>query len=178
MALVAAPVFRSIPVVHDIEVDRTGGRLVLRQQLAQRSESGRSREEFDGGLIRGHDRAILGHGDLLRPEQHLGGARFHRRRIVSEDVPQQHLRELGDELRWHVDAFALEQADVGTLERIGADDTRPKAQPYAVIFPRVRIGQLPPARRLERSGGDWPAARRAARVRPRTIPGSATAPAA
>ena len=102
--------------VERVEIDRAHRRAVLLQQLAEAAEAAGRREELDRGLVGGHHRAVVGHGDLLRAEQHLGGARLDRVGGRAQNVPKQDLRQLMHEQRRDVDAVA-EQRDVGGLER-------------------------------------------------------------
>ena len=94
VALVARPVRRAVLDVEHVEIDGACRRAVLRQELAQRAEAAARREHLDGHLVGRHHGAILGDGDLLRPKQHLGGARRDRVGVLAEHVPQHHLRQL------------------------------------------------------------------------------------
>ena len=165
MTLVALPVRRGVLAVEHIEVDRSQRHPVPREQFAERAERAAFRIRLDGQLVGRHHGAVVGDGDLLRPEQHLGRARGQRIGLLAEDVPKQDLRQLRDEQRRHVDAFAAEESEVRGLQRIGGHETLRESAARCHSF---RAHRHPRSRRAPlaiRRGGDWRAVRRAARAR-------------
>jgi Putative manganese efflux pump len=74
------------------EIDRAGRHRLAPEPLAQAAEAGGRGEELDRLVVGRHHRAVFGHRDLLRAEQHLGHARLERIRALAQDVAQ---RDLG-----------------------------------------------------------------------------------
>ena len=123
---------RGVAGVEHVEVDRATRHPVPREQLADRAERLAARVQLDRRVVGRHHRAVLEHADLLRPEQHLGGARLERIGVGAEDVAQQHLGQLVHEAAAATSTPSpLEQPDVRRLDRRRAEQSLAKAQPHA-----------------------------------------------
>jgi hypothetical protein len=90
-------------------------------------------------LLVGRHHRVVQHAYFLGAKEHFRRARLGRIGLRAEDMPQQDLRQLMDEQRRHVDAFTLEQTDIGRLEGRGIQQAIAKPEPYAQIVARVGI---------------------------------------
>ena len=70
--------------------------------------------------------------------------------LIAQNVAKHDLRELRDEQRRHVDAFAAKEADVRGFERIGGSEPIAKAQPDPIVFARIGVGDRVERRRIDR----------------------------
>ncbi len=95
-------------------------------------------QQLDRLRVGRHHRVFL-HAYFLDAKQHFRSARLDRISVGAEDMPQQDLRQLMDEQRRHVDAFAFEQTDVGSLEGRRAQQAIAKLQPNPKVVARVGI---------------------------------------
>ncbi len=91
-------------------------------------------------LVGGHHGTVVADGDLLRAKQHLGDAGLHGLRALAQQMPEQHLGQLLDHQRRHVDAVA-EERHIRRLERWRPREARAKAQPDRVVLADVGIGE-------------------------------------
>ena len=120
------------------EFDRPQRRVVPGEQLAQRSEATACCVRVHGRFVRRHHRSIVAHRNLLCSKQHFAGTRFQRIGIFTEDVTRDHLRELMDEYRRHIDVPPKEPG-IGRLERARLQQPCAQAQPNTIVIACIGI---------------------------------------
>src|SRR6267378_1706893 len=139
VARFALPVERRVGAVQNVERDRAERALRLDDQAPHAAEARSGGVHLDRLGI-GEQQVAVAQGRLLRAEKKLGGAQLQRIVAAVQDVPQDHVRELLDEQRRHVDR-ALEQTHVAALERARLEQLIAEAQNDAVIVPRICVFQ-------------------------------------
>ena len=92
-----------------------------------------------GFVVGCHHCAVFEHRYFLGPKQHFGHARLHGRGRVAQQMAQQNLGELLHQHRRHINPLALEQGQVGRLQRGRGQQSVAKAQPNRIVVGRIPV---------------------------------------
>src|SRR5687768_5633418 len=137
VARLALPVERGVAAVENIQIHVTDASLGFDDQLADRAVAVAARVRLDR-LEVGEQHVAFLDGRLLVAPEELGGAQPERVVAAIEDVAQDHVHELVDEKRRHLDR-RLEEAHVAALDRPRVEQLLPKTENHAVVVAGVGV---------------------------------------
>jgi hypothetical protein len=140
---------RGVGAVEHVQVHLDQRPLRFHYQLADAAVAATRGVHGHGFEVREQHVPVLKRRLLLPPEQ-LGGAQAQRVVAAVEEVPEDHVRELLEEQRRHVDR-PLEQAHVAALDRARGEQPVAEAQQQAVVVARVLVPQALDLRRRDRA---------------------------